>query len=221
MSILTQYFLLLSLSAFFLISCNEQQANITTETSNSQEQKDTTDISTINNHTFVTESKVGEEKDVIVRYEFEESKNDHFLLPLYENNSTKGDFRMTNVVDEFVKIEKGTPMIKVAKIIAAHVSKKMGGLRLGVDIEDIGDGVLCLNLELIEPKTADEFFEHSWAQSFSASGGANQVLCIIVSNFLQKNYKGPWIDLIRFEDEGDSITKHEYVRYKKEGYQLK
>ncbi|PWJ43719.1 hypothetical protein [Sediminitomix flava] len=156
------------------------------------------------------------QKPEIVSYEFVDKGNSEYILPLYGLNYVQGDFIITSVVDDFLRVKKGTPLIEIAKEIAEHVSKKMKGLKLGVEIEVLENGAKCLNIELIEPDNFDDFFKHSWAQSFTASGVAMETLNIIVPNFLQKNYRGPWIDLIRFEDEGDGITKHEYVRYQKQ-----
>ncbi|WP_196894363.1 hypothetical protein [Aureivirga marina] len=194
-------FLSVGLVSVLSVGCKEETKNIQKEKPVKTEKK--------------LALKEEETPNKIVHYEFEEGNEQEFLLPLYGVNYVKGEFILTNVVEDFVKIKKGTPISEVAKKIAAHVSKKMKGLKLSAEVEELEGGVKCLNIKLIEPDDFDQFMDHSWAQSFSASGVAKQTLAIIVPNFLQKDYKGPWIDVIRFEDEGDGITKHEYKRYER------
>lgn len=162
-----------------------------------------------------TKCQAQEPQKEIIKYEFKADDEAKYILPLYGLNYVKDDFIITSVIEDYTIIKKETPLLEVAQIIAKHVSKKMKGLKLGVEIVELKGGAKCLNLELIEHDTYDDFMKQSWAQSFAASSAAIETLNIIVPNFLQKDYKGPWIDVIRFEDEGDGTTKHEYLRYER------
>ncbi len=154
-----------------------------------------------------------EENVVIKQFRFQQSGDEKYILPLYTNHYLENEYLFTHVIDRYEIIDKDKPLIEIATLIAEHVSEQVGGLEIEVEIDDIGEGVLCLDLTLIDPDTEEAYYKNNWSQAFAASGETTATLRKILPNFLQKDYKGPWIDLLRFEDTGDGIHQHEYYRY--------
>lgn len=222
---LKQLSLILSLTLIFFTGCTPStgtKSEVLQSETNEKDQETLSEKDSISEESSSLQSRDPNQKssNEILRYEFNEGNENEYLLPLYGLSYVKKEVLMTVVVEDYTKIKKGASILETAKIIAEHVSEKMGGLKIAVEIEELEGGVKCLNIELIEHDNKEDFFEQNWSQSFAASGVATETLNIIIPNFLQKNYKGPWIDLIRFEENGDGITKHEYVRFTKDSYTL-
>ena len=205
---------LFGLLIMLLNSCSDPStANEQTDISNTS--KTTPIIDSLDNIVESNDKKKGVESKR--KFRFQETNDKQYLLPLYGIQALDDEYILTSVIDTFSIINKDLPQIETAQIIANHVSKIMGGLKIDVKIETLENDILCLNLIFIDPETEEEYYENNWSQAFATSGMSHATLLKLLPNFLQKNYQGPWIDLIRFSDSGDGIKQHEYWRYEYDG----
>jgi hypothetical protein len=64
---------------------------------------------------------------------------------------------------------------------------------------------------LIENKDFEPTSRPSWYQYFQGSTGGTWTSKILTSNFLQKRYKGDWIDKLRFHYQGEEFEEWDHI----------
>lgn len=140
--------------------------------------------------------------------------NSREYLPIYTYKEvTKNDkAKMIAVIDTVLLLEKSYSIQEKVELVAKTVSKRFfRGLRINLElVKDDKEGD-CLNINLIENEDGSPYTHPSWHQYFQGSTGGAQTEQTLISNFLQKHYKGNWVDRIVFFYEGEEMEDWDHV----------
>ncbi|MEO0097764.1 MAG: hypothetical protein ABIK78_06695 [candidate division WOR-3 bacterium] len=116
-------------------------------------------------------------------------------------------------INFYVPIPKKLPLIEKLKIIADRLSRfEFGGLLINVLKIEEKDNKKIAIVDLREFTSADSNNSFpSWrAGYFQGSTGGYFTSLTLIKSFLQEDYKGEWIDGIKFYYEGKPILEEEW-----------
>lgn len=142
------------------------------------------------------------------------------FLPLYTGqdiNIPQIDIvRMVTVIDRLIWIEYKLDIEDKIRILADTVSNSyFNGLKIEVLNIDIKDNRRVLHLNLAE---REDFsgpgsvpLSESWYDFFQGSAGGQNTSIILSETFLQRNYKGDWIDAVIFHYQGIKMEPMDHV----------
>jgi len=153
--------------------------------------------------------------------------DDYMPIYNYEEIKKNGMVEYVEIIDTILLVKHDYPIRKKAELLAQFISGRyFAGLSVDIlSIDTIGEES-CLNINLIENKNFDPAKIPSWHQYFQGTTGGSWTSNVLISNFLQKQYKGDWIDRIRFYYQGEEIGEWDHVwvgeheRYDFEGSRL-
>lgn len=116
-------------------------------------------------------------------------------------------------INFYVAIPKNLSLIEKLKIIAERLSRfKFGGLPINVlRIEEKNNKKVAI-IDLREFITSDSTgYLPSWRKMyFQGSTGGYFTSLTLIKSFLQEDYKGEWIDGVKFYYEGKPILEEEW-----------
>jgi hypothetical protein len=144
------------------------------------------------------------------------TKTGHNLeyLPLYSLKELEKNGRVmyVTITDTIILVQQESSIREKAEILAQFVSGRyFNNLKISILSIDTIEGETCLNIDLIENKKFDPSKTPSWYQYFQGTTGGSRTSNILISNFLQSQYKGEWIDEIRFYYQGGEIEEWDHI----------
>lgn len=135
-------------------------------------------------------------------------------LPIYSYEEIKKNDKLkyVTIIDTIILVKHDYSIIEKAELLAQFISSRyFDNLKINIlSIDTIGKES-CLNIYLIENKKFDPTKIPSWYQYFQGTTGGSWTSNILISNFLQEQYKGDWIDEIRFYYQGEEIGEWDHI----------
>ncbi|MBR9999178.1 MAG: hypothetical protein KFF73_09410 [Cyclobacteriaceae bacterium] len=141
-------------------------------------------------------------------------------LPVYTGKDVYSEedsvTRTVPVIDRLIHVNKETSIAHKIKILSDSVSEGyFHGLEISILKLDSASGNLVLFLELLEDDDYDGPgslpMYQSWYDFFQGSSGGINTTIILKETFLQRFYKGEWIDAVVFYYGGKEIGEWDHI----------
>lgn len=142
-------------------------------------------------------------------------------LPLYIRKDMeipgKHIFKGFPVIDRYINIPENIPLDKKFHMLADSISKiYFRGLKIQIgQIDSTIDAGRIIHINLPEP---DNYHGpgslpvfHAWRDFFQGSSQGLATQTILIENFLQRAYKGEWIDAVIFYYQGEIMEEWDHI----------
>ncbi|MBN2376911.1 MAG: hypothetical protein JXD22_10945 [Sedimentisphaerales bacterium] len=112
-------------------------------------------------------------------------------------------------INYYVNIPNSIPLLDKLKMLADGISRfQFHSLEINVLRIDFPQGKKIAIINLQEPEHMNSY---SWVSScFQGSTGGSATKFILVESFLQTDYKGPWVDGVKFLYNGKKIAPDQW-----------
>lgn len=158
----------------------------------------------------ICQEKLNNQLDILEQISKDEKKSRYDIIPIYTANIDT----FKREIDVYTSIPKDKTLEEKLDFVAEALSRQhFSGLPIEVEkIEDIdGKTIAIVNLkELPENQGITDMSKYkrpNWAvECFQGSSGGTITSTALIETFLQKEYKGEWIDGVKFLYNGKEIN---------------
>lgn len=148
-----------------------------------------------------------------------EDINKYIVIPLYNalEIEVSGEWKTVHIADSYIQLDPESDRDTILKHIASELSSRYFN-DLKIEIMDQagenGDaGMIRINLAEMESYTGPGSVKaySSWYDFFQGSAGGTNTTTTLKESFLQRTYKGEWIESIRFMYMGEPFPESDHV----------
>jgi hypothetical protein len=149
--------------------------------------------------------------------------NRYTIIPLYKamEIEVSGKWITVPVADRYIRLDQDSDINTILNNIASELSTKyFNGLKIEIqnidrdDGENDGGGMIRINLAEMENFTGPGSVKayNSWYDFFQGSAGGINTTITLRESFLQRTFKGEWIDSVQFMYMGEPFPESDHVQ---------
>ncbi|MCA1757772.1 MAG: hypothetical protein LC649_09980 [Bacteroidales bacterium] len=149
----------------------------------------------------------------------DEDINKYLILPLYNamEIEVSGEWKTVPVADSYIRLDPESDRNTILNHIASELSSGyFNDLKIEIlhqDGENGEDGMIKINLAEMDSYTGPGSVKayNSWYDFFQGSAGGTNTTITLRESFLQRTYKGEWIEAVQFMYMGEPFPESDHV----------